>query len=270
MQGHLRLAWLSVFEAARAPGPVAWCASDRPILLLPGFVSSPRTLAPMERSLRRHLGRPTLRVDLGGGWRDIRDSACEMYELLDGQLHRSGVRRLDVVAHSMGGLVAAYLLKCVDHGRHIRRLVTLGTPHRGVPLARLPGPAWLCPSVRQMRPGSAFLRHLARLPLPDGCELVSIAGGRDTLVPPDAARVAEQPGQETRLVAAADHCDLLLCPEARAAVRRALLRGVATEPSLGQGPIRRSAPAPVARPARLAAARSHAQRGGSSERSSTA
>ena len=67
---------------------------------------------------------------------------------------------VDVVAHSMGGLLARYAaLPRDDGGRRLRivRLFTTATPHRG---ARM---AWLSPldaTARAMRPGSAVLQRL--------------------------------------------------------------------------------------------------------------
>jgi hypothetical protein len=73
-------------------------------------------------------------------------------------------RTVDVVAHSMGGLVIRYALAQVarDHPRFPPRLavedvVTMGTPHGGARAA-----VWLCPYTQcdQMHAGSAFLEWL--------------------------------------------------------------------------------------------------------------
>jgi pimeloyl-ACP methyl ester carboxylesterase len=45
------------------------------------------------------------------------------------------VRRVDVVGHSLGGLVARYLVDA-DPAAPVRRLVTLGAPYFGTPLPR--------------------------------------------------------------------------------------------------------------------------------------
>jgi pimeloyl-ACP methyl ester carboxylesterase len=47
----------------------------------------------------------------------------------------TGVRRVDVVGHSLGGLVARYLVDA-DPVAPIRRLVTLGAPYFGTPMPR--------------------------------------------------------------------------------------------------------------------------------------
>ena len=65
-----------------------------------------------------------------------------------------------LVGHSMGGLVArAYVQRHAPPGR-VAALVTAGSPHRGT----LTAFARRGPGVRQMRPGSAFLRGLGRDP----------------------------------------------------------------------------------------------------------
>jgi pimeloyl-ACP methyl ester carboxylesterase len=93
-------------------------------------------------------------------------------------------REVDVVAVSMGGLVARAL--AVEEARRrreegdqenggiwIRRLFTLGTPHRGARGAALVRPDAAC---RDMRAGSGFLRGL------DACPCGSPASGVAELV----------------------------------------------------------------------------------------
>jgi len=46
-----------------------------------------------------------------------------------------GARRVNLVAHSMGGLDARYALAKLGLRRKVASLVTIGTPHRGTPLA---------------------------------------------------------------------------------------------------------------------------------------
>jgi len=46
-------------------------------------------------------------------------------------------RRVNIVAHSMGGLDARYAIDRLGLGRRVAALLTVGTPHRGSPLADL-------------------------------------------------------------------------------------------------------------------------------------
>ena len=45
--------------------------------------------------------------------------------------------RVDIIAHSLGGLDARYALARLGLAKRVRSLVTIGTPHRGTPLADL-------------------------------------------------------------------------------------------------------------------------------------
>jgi pimeloyl-ACP methyl ester carboxylesterase len=181
------------------------CAEDDSIFLLQGLAGSSRVLLPMRTYLGRELARPTIDLPLGVGFGDICDVAMRVHrELVEKRIHQC-----DVVGYSMGGLVAAYLLKCLDQGRCIRRVVTLGTPYQGVPFLN----AWWWQlarwfrSAQQMRAGSAFLDHLRRIPPPAGTRILSIAGSDDTIVPPDAAHL-EGPGYRSLVVPGLDHWTL--------------------------------------------------------------
>lgn len=70
--------------------------------------------------------------------------AAEMKLRLNGWGERDQHRRVVVVAHSMGGLVARWWLGPLGGWRCCRALVTLGTPHRGAPKAL----DWLVNGVR--------------------------------------------------------------------------------------------------------------------------
>jgi pimeloyl-ACP methyl ester carboxylesterase len=43
----------------------------------------------------------------------------------------TGADQIDIVAHSMGGLVSAWYMAKLDGAQHVRRLITLGTPWSG-------------------------------------------------------------------------------------------------------------------------------------------
>jgi hypothetical protein len=199
-------------------GPVA-----RPILLLHGFASTPRMLAPLERSLR-HLGRKVIRVPISPGREDLRKSAREVQRLLEKLSRRPGFQYADVVGHSMGGLVATYLLKRLDRGRRIRSVVTLGTPHRGAPVAALGALAIgrISRSVWQMVPGSEFVRGLAALPVPHGSSLISIRGGSDWVVPQSFSQHEPCERTESYTVERCSHIQLLVDRASHALVGRVL------------------------------------------------
>ncbi|MGL6070698.1 esterase/lipase family protein [Craterilacuibacter sp.] len=89
----------------------------------------------------------------------------------------TGARQLQLVAHSMGGLVSRAYLKRHGTGR-IAQLITLATPHRGSQLAHL----GLGQNARQMQPQSAWLMALGE----DGPDvpLISVRTSHDNFVTP--------------------------------------------------------------------------------------
>lgn len=202
-----------------------------PILLLHGFASTTHVLGPLGRYLERTLGRQVVNIPHSPLRGDLRRSARRVAQVLESLARSRGFRHADVVGHSMGGLVGAYLLKKIDRGRRLRRVVTLGTPYHGAPLARigtlLVGRFSL--ALRQMQPGSGFLCELRGLQVPHESELVSVAGGRDRIVPEDFARLLPHPRQRNVRIGAADHFQLLWVKPSRTAVRSALEKGAWAE-----------------------------------------
>ena len=93
----------------------------------------------------------------------------------------TGAGRVDVVAHSMGGLALRYFLLFGDGAPHVRRVVFTGTPHAGIWAAYL---GW-GRGASDMRPGSPFMRSLAAGPgLPAGIEALCIHTPTETRVLP--------------------------------------------------------------------------------------
>ncbi|TMA32257.1 MAG: alpha/beta fold hydrolase [Deltaproteobacteria bacterium] len=249
-RGALQLARETV-ESWRAPREeIVWEAGEQEsVLLLHGLGGTPRMLHPMRNYLRRELARPAFDLALGVGLGDIRDLAIRVHD----ELTRQQVRNCDLIGYSMGGLVAAYLVKCLDHGRCIRRVVTLGTPHRGVPVLTqwrgLLARWWR--ATDQMRTGSPFLEQLLRIPPPDGTAILSIAGGDDTIVPPPYANL-EGAGYRNLVVPGLDHWTLPTSRRVFRCVKEVLQAGSGrwptphletVEPSPSRA--RRAAPRPI-------------------------
>jgi triacylglycerol lipase len=63
----------------------------------------------------------------------VPDRAARLVEFING----IDAPRVNVIAHSMGGIDARYAIAKLGAGEKIASLVTIGTPHRGTPLADL-------------------------------------------------------------------------------------------------------------------------------------
>lgn len=140
--------------------------AERPVLLLPGFLTARRGLTVLERRLRRD-GFSVFPFLVGGraGALDtatIEQSALLVREKVEQLYQRFPLGPLTIVGHSKGGLIARYYVERLAGHERVCGLVTLGTPHHGAPVAwaaaMLGG--FVAPSLWQLRPMSPFLRRL--------------------------------------------------------------------------------------------------------------
>jgi len=64
--------------------------------------------------------------------------ALKLKEKIEQWKSERNVSKVDIVAHSMGGLVARFYIEWYSGARNVRSLTMLGTPNRGTPLATPP------------------------------------------------------------------------------------------------------------------------------------
>tara|TARA_R110000782_G_scaffold211115_3_gene299080 strand:+ start:5561 stop:6607 length:1047 start_codon:yes stop_codon:yes gene_type:complete len=149
-------------------------------------------------------GHPAVRFEYPNDQPPARSAALLADALAD--LRRAGVTSLDIVAHSMGGLVATDVLTRPEFdnraGPRVPLLVTVGTPFDGSPWADLQPVSELREQIQRwiesddadparlfaawhdglgeagadLRPGSDYLTELAGRPWPEGTRLVCIVG----------------------------------------------------------------------------------------------
>jgi pimeloyl-ACP methyl ester carboxylesterase len=176
-----RRAWRSVGPAADTPPPPP---DQPPVLLIHGYMATRGSLHLLERHLSERglivMSYPFGPVNLG----DIRDSAGLIARKVESIVAQTGVARVDLVGHSMGGLVGLDYLKRLGGRHRVRRFVMLGTPTQGTWSALFglfTAPLGL--ASLQLLPGSPFLRELSERPLPAGPDVVSIGAIRDWLAP---------------------------------------------------------------------------------------
>jgi len=168
----------------RFPEPL----TDRhpPVLLIHGFLGTRGSMYVLEQRLLQD-GFNVISFNLGMlNVRDIRSSALLIHRKVQSVLEQTAQPRIDIVGHSMGGLIGLYYIKRLGGRQHVRRLIQLGTPNHGTWMALL-GVATLgllSSSSWQLLPGSPFLDDLHRGPLPQEVEFYTIAAERDWICPP--------------------------------------------------------------------------------------
>src|SRR5437016_3442484 len=121
-------------------------AEQRTVVLVHGYLGNRSSFFPLAAYLKaRGLG-PVLSFSYSGE-RGIDGAALELREFVR-QRVRGG--RVDLVCHSLGGLVARTWLQMLGGARRVDRCITLGTPHQGTYNAY-----WLLSRVgRELRPDS--------------------------------------------------------------------------------------------------------------------
>jgi pimeloyl-ACP methyl ester carboxylesterase len=166
-----------VAPAAMRQAPI----SGPPVLLIHGLLANRGSLHLLEQRLHQRghlvLTYRLRRMNLG----DIRDSAGLIARKVESLVEQTGVEKVDIIGHSLGGLVGLYYLKRLGGRRRVRKLILLGTPTGGTwsALASLA----LGRASFQLLPTSPFLRELNETPWPAGVEVVSMGGERDFLAP---------------------------------------------------------------------------------------
>jgi uncharacterized membrane protein YdjX (TVP38/TMEM64 family)/pimeloyl-ACP methyl ester carboxylesterase len=162
-------------------------SADRiPVILLYGFGSSRKTLNVMETLLMKK-GFEVMSFNLGGSLgvfftRGIPETAQFIDRKIQRQMKRYGFKKVSLVAHSKGGLVAIWWLLRLGGSAYCDKLITLGTPFRGswlTWLAIVTPLGFFWKDVWQMRPGSSFLKELHASPSAPGLKIYNVYSNRD-------------------------------------------------------------------------------------------
>src|SRR5688572_1136869 len=156
-----------------------------PVLIIHGFLGTRGSMYMLERRLVTD-GFVCVSFNLGTfNVRDIRRSAFLIHRKIERILAQTPSQRIDIIGHSMGGLIGLYYVKKLGGHTRVRKLIMMGTPVRGT-WAALAGVVTLglwSTSSWQLLPRSRFLDELAQGSLPPGVEVHTIAAARDWVVP---------------------------------------------------------------------------------------
>jgi triacylglycerol esterase/lipase EstA (alpha/beta hydrolase family) len=160
----------------------------RPLVLVPGWSMNRSSLALLAARFGKD-GRDAYPITYSSTCSDADRMAAEIAAHIERIARASGAERVDVLAHSQGGVLVRAAAR--NHGvlGLLGNVVTLGSPHGGAALASL----FNNPRLRHLRPGSRFLERLLEDdPLPSATTFTAIYSTFDAIVFP--AECAYYPG----------------------------------------------------------------------------
>jgi triacylglycerol esterase/lipase EstA (alpha/beta hydrolase family) len=166
-------------------------AGARPIVLIHGFMGTRGSMYPLEKRLEED-GFCVFSFNLGMiNLRDIRTSAFRIHRKIDAILAQTNVDQIDMIGHSMGGLIGLYMIKKLGGDKRVKRFIMMGTPVNGtwVALAGVATVGLYSSSTWQLLPRSRFLDELRQGALPEGVEYHSVSAARDWVCPPASTRL---------------------------------------------------------------------------------
>jgi pimeloyl-ACP methyl ester carboxylesterase len=151
--------------------------AQRTVVLVHGYLANSSTLLPLRGYLRARGIKHLLAFDYRSS-DGIERAAIALKEFLRRRV-RGG--RVDLVCHSLGGLVARMYLQELGGARRVDRCITLGTPHQGTYNAY-----WVPSRIgREVRPDSPLLERLAASrDRAANVRFTSVVAGSDNIVIP--------------------------------------------------------------------------------------
>ncbi|MBI3294387.1 MAG: alpha/beta fold hydrolase [Deltaproteobacteria bacterium] len=151
-----------------------------PILFIHGILHNRATFAWIVQNLALKGWREFREMNLMTTFHSIPRMAEQVGEAVDSLRRRCNVPQVDVIAHSLGGIIARYYVQLQGGDGPVRNLITLGTPHGGTELSRLS----ILPNVRDLNPESPIIRRLNAGPPPRHTQGLAISGALDIVVRP--------------------------------------------------------------------------------------
>ncbi len=162
------LAVLAASLVLATPATPAHAAAKDPVVVVPGFTTGPIAAVgyvPLVERLRNAGYDVTLLVYPDYGLRAINANAQRLANTVASVRARTGAAKVDLVAHSMGGLVSRAYVKNLGGSSNVDSLIMMGTPNYGTDLAVVAkfltfGSCIGITACNQMARGSSFLSAL--------------------------------------------------------------------------------------------------------------
>lgn len=150
----------------------------RPVIVLHGYAMNRANFVPLAYRLARAGIGPILGFEY---WTLGRTAAAarQLGWFVDEIRERTGSPTVDLIGHSMGGVVSRYYVQLAGGDGIVNHLVTLGSPHHGTDVSAI----GIGHANRELFVGSKLLSRIDAAPPPSSTKLTVITSKADALVP---------------------------------------------------------------------------------------
>ena len=220
---------LSVFSTAEAAKRVPVASEKDPVVFVHGFTGSSSSFDNMKQWLvsQGWASNYLYAIQYSDTTGSSIDNAYELQSFVKNVLRQTKASKVDIVAHSMGGLSTRYYVKYLEGAQKVDDVVTLGSPHHGTTSSYFG--LWT-EGAREMVPGSAFLNDLNSVDeTPNGSDTTSaiqytsIYSSADTVINPYTSSIID--GAENVEISGVSHSGLLTDSSVRPLIQTGLEDG---------------------------------------------
>ena len=167
----------------------------RPVLLVHGIAHNASAFIQMKAKMRKHGWMHVFTMNYNTLNRGLLNMAEDVSLQVSKIIEITGASQIDIVAHSLGGIVSRYYMSMGSGRGKVKNLVTLGTPHKGTYLSPLLKTLIFTKTLSaDLYTNSTFLKKLQKVTLPKNSTITSIYSQYDwTVWPQDNSFVKGYP-----------------------------------------------------------------------------
>lgn len=182
---------------------------ERPLILCHGYMTNRSSLLWLARRFEKAGRRNIVIPNFLPPSASIIDFAEQLARVVQLTRERAKVDKVDVLGHSMGGLVVRYYVEHLGGDAFVHTAVTLGAPHKGTKTAVF----GLFETARQFLPTAAFIKELENGRPAHNTRMLSIWSEFDNIVLPPGNALLPQP-YENVMIKNVGHVALLFSTQA--------------------------------------------------------
>lgn len=178
-------------------------SGPRPIIVVHGYAMNRANFLPLTRRLVAAKLGPVYGFEY---WTLGKASAAAraLGEYIEDVCRRSGSDRVDIIGHSMGGIVGRYYATLGGGAHRVAHLITVGTPHQGTDVSAI----GIGHANKDLFLHSPLVQRLEAAGIPDQTAVTAIWSRADALCP--GSRHASLPGAEEIVYDDLGHLSMLV------------------------------------------------------------